>query len=239
MAKFLDDNGLLYLWSKIKAIVPKKTSDLTNDSGFITTSDIPEGAAASTTTPKMDGTAAVGAELAFARGDHIHPSDTKKVDKVDGKGLSTEDYTTAEKNKLAGIEAGANVSPTKLSQLENDKGFLTSHQDISGKADKATTLSGYGITDAYTKTQVDGLVSGTFHYKGTKATYSELPTSGNAVGDVWNITAADASHNVKAGDNVAWNGSGWDVLSGVVDLSAYVQYKDVITNAEIDTIVAT
>ena len=31
-----------------------------------------------------------------------------KVDKVTGKGLSTEDYTTAEKNKLAGIEANAN-----------------------------------------------------------------------------------------------------------------------------------
>ena len=31
-----------------------------------------------------------------------------KVDKVAGKGLSTEDYTTAEKNKLAGIAAGAN-----------------------------------------------------------------------------------------------------------------------------------
>lgn len=31
-----------------------------------------------------------------------------KVDKVDGKGLSTNDYTTAEKNKLAGIAEGAN-----------------------------------------------------------------------------------------------------------------------------------
>ena len=31
-----------------------------------------------------------------------------KVDKVTGKGLSTEDYTTTEKNKLAGIEANAN-----------------------------------------------------------------------------------------------------------------------------------
>lgn len=31
----------------------------------------------------------------------------QKVDKVTGKGLSTNDYTTAEKNKLAGIEAGA------------------------------------------------------------------------------------------------------------------------------------
>lgn len=32
-----------------------------------------------------------------------------KVDKVEGKGLSTEDYTTAEKTKLAGIETGANA----------------------------------------------------------------------------------------------------------------------------------
>ena len=31
-----------------------------------------------------------------------------KVDKVDGKGLSTNDYTTAEKTKLAGIAEGAN-----------------------------------------------------------------------------------------------------------------------------------
>jgi hypothetical protein len=33
-----------------------------------------------------------------------------KVDKVAGKGLSTEDYTTAEKTKLAGVEAGAEVN---------------------------------------------------------------------------------------------------------------------------------
>ena len=33
---------------------------------------------------------------------------SEKVDKVAGKGLSTNDYTSAEKNKLAGIEAGAN-----------------------------------------------------------------------------------------------------------------------------------
>lgn len=66
----------------ISVTTPKNTSDLTNDSGFITTADIPEGAAASTTTPEMDGTAAVGTELAFARGDHRHPSDTSKADKA-------------------------------------------------------------------------------------------------------------------------------------------------------------
>ena len=33
-----------------------------------------------------------------------------KVDKVEGKGLSTNDYTTAEKEKLSGIEDGAEVN---------------------------------------------------------------------------------------------------------------------------------
>lgn len=65
------------LWNKVKTFVtsklPTKTSQLTNDSGFITSSDIPEGAAASTTVPKMNGTASVGTEMAFARGDHVHP----------------------------------------------------------------------------------------------------------------------------------------------------------------------
>ena len=42
--------------------------------------------------------------------DDIAALQTDKVDKVAGKGLSTEDYTTAEKSKLAGIEAGAEVN---------------------------------------------------------------------------------------------------------------------------------
>lgn len=135
--KYLDNNGLLYLWGKIKATfvadlsynssthqitktkngsvsnivsVPYKTSELTNDSGYITSADIPEGASASTVTPIMDGTASKGSDNGFARGDHIHPHDTTKVDKVEGKGLSTNDYTTAEKTKLEGIESGAEAN---------------------------------------------------------------------------------------------------------------------------------
>jgi len=42
--------------------------------------------------------------------DDIAALQTDKVDKIAGKGLSTEDYTTAEKSKLAGIEAGAEVN---------------------------------------------------------------------------------------------------------------------------------
>lgn len=71
-----------------------------------------------------------------------------KVDKISGKGLSTNDYTTAEKNKLSGIESGAEENiiesikvngtaqtitskevdidvPTATSDLTNDSGFIT------------------------------------------------------------------------------------------------------------------
>jgi hypothetical protein len=49
--------------------------------------------------------------------------------------------------------------PTKVSVFTNDAGYLTKHQDISGKADKATTLAGYGITDACTKQEVNAIVT--------------------------------------------------------------------------------
>ena len=66
-------------------------------------------------------------------------------------------------------------------------------------------------------------ISTVYKYKGTKTNYSELPTSGNNIGDVWNITKADKTNNIKAGDNVVWDGSKWDNLSGTVDLSNYLQ----------------
>ena len=57
--------------------------------------------------PLMDAASAVvGTSAKYAREDHVHPSDTTKVDKVSGKGLSTNDFTTALKNKLEGINVG-------------------------------------------------------------------------------------------------------------------------------------
>jgi hypothetical protein len=48
-----------------------------------------------------------------------------KVDKVTGKGLSDENYTLAEKQKLAGIEDGAEVNPTSLPPSGSAGGDLT------------------------------------------------------------------------------------------------------------------
>lgn len=56
------------------------------------------------TTPNMDGVGATGTSKKFARADHVHPSDTSKVDKETGKGLSENDFTTALKTKLEGLD---------------------------------------------------------------------------------------------------------------------------------------
>ena len=44
-----------------------------------------------------------------------------KVDKIDGKGLSTEDYTTAEQTKLNGIETGAQVNTIESISDDNSR----------------------------------------------------------------------------------------------------------------------
>lgn len=85
---------------------------------------------------------------------------SSKVDKVDGKGLSTNDYTNAEKTKLAGIAEGAqkNVQPdwsltsgdgaiknkptipTKVSQLTNDSSYATTSGVDTAITNKLNTL---------------------------------------------------------------------------------------------------
>lgn len=64
-----------------------------------------------------------------------------KVDKVAGKQLSTEDYTTAEKSKLAGIAEGAQVNVIESVQVNGTALTVASktvNVDISGKVDKVT-----------------------------------------------------------------------------------------------------
>ena len=81
---------------------------------------------------------------------------------------------------------------------------------------KPTTISGYGITNAYTKTEIDGKLSAVFHYKGTKATVGDLPTTGNTAGDVWHVDADGSEY-------VFTSGLLWEELGTAVDLSGYAQ----------------
>lgn len=74
-----------------------------------------------------------------------------------------------------------------------------------------------------------------YQYKGSVATYANLPTTGQKVGDVWNVETADPDHGIKAGDNVAWDGAQWDILGGNHDLSGYAQLNSANTYTALNT----
>ena len=80
-----------------------------------------------TATPLMDGTAAVGSSSKFAREDHVHPSDSSKVDKEAGKGLSTNDFTDALKQKLEGI---ATMTASEMETGTDTTGKLVTAKDL-------------------------------------------------------------------------------------------------------------
>ena len=137
------------------------------------------------------------------------------VAKVEGKGLSTEDFTTELKTKLTGIAEGAQVNVLEGIKIGDSdvtigadkKADITSGVNglitagIAGKADKATTLEGYGITDAYTKTQTDTAISTAI----AKAKHASLkvaesdPTAEGFVGEddviyLWQVTENDKTY---------------------------------------------
>lgn len=99
------------------ASIPKvtKTSQLQNDSGFLTHHQ-----------SLTDYVKTTDERLTNAR----PASDVKAWAKADSK----PSYTAAE----IGALPSSTVVPSKTSQLQNDSGFLTEHQDISGKAEKTT-----------------------------------------------------------------------------------------------------
>lgn len=95
------------------------------------------------------------------------------------------------------------------------------YESLLLKADK-TQLNNYVTTATANRTYAKKSdITNIYKFKGTKTNYADLPTTDRVTGDVWNITNADEEHGIKAGDNVAWNDTAWDNLSGTVDLSAY------------------
>lgn len=176
MSKYLDENGLLYVWGKIKGI---KT--------------------------------ALEALIAG------------KVDKAEGKGLSANDFTNADKSKLDGLENYTLPAATAetLGGVKVGAGL-----NIVGGVLNAT---GGGTADAVDWSNIQNKpdvalksdLTAVYKYKGSKASYGALPETGNTVGDVWNVE--------DTGMNYAWTGTAWDALGETFEIQS-------ITNAEIDAI---
>ena len=134
----------------------------------------------------------------------------------------TDAYTSKQVDDLLAAKASTATLNTELDK-KADKSAVTTLETnlttaINNKATKATTIAGYGITDAYTKTEVDGMVAGTFHFRGEKNSLTELQAlTGMKEGDVYQV-----------GDKeYAYNGSSWVELGFNVDLSAYAKTADV------------
>ena len=143
-----------------------------------------------------------------------HPqigSSTKPVF-VDAKGK-----ITACDREIPTVDATTNASSTNAIQ---NKAVV---EALKAKADTSALNNYLTKTDAGNTYAKKDDINKVYKYKGTKTNFSELTTSGNTVGDVWNITNADIDNHIKAGDNVVWDGNKWDNLSGTVDLSNYLQ----------------
>ena len=97
----------------------------------------------------------------------------EKVDKVSGKSLSTNDYTNAEKTKLAGIEANANnyshpsSHPASIITETSEKRFVTDNEKATWN-NKVDKISGKGLsTNDYTteeKNKLQGIAVNANNY---------------------------------------------------------------------------
>ena len=164
-------------------------------------------------------------------------------------------------NKVAQtIDANKNVDitvPTKVSDLDNDSGFITgiNSTDVTTALGytpyNSTNPSGYQ-TASDVSSAISTAISSTYKAAGSVA-FASLPTLGSTnEGKVYNVTDAftttadfveGAGKNYPANTNVVCiNTTGttykWDVLSGFVDLSGYQLSADLvaISNNEIDAL---
>lgn len=270
---FLDQAGLGYLWAKItdaistsasatEKKIPSKVSQLENDKNYITLADVPDGVAASNTVPKVDsGSGSVGTESAFARGDHIHPTDTTRLATNGDASSVTVTFTAPNKRETIVSGESFNTIAGKILKYMNDFGScafksMILKEDLAPsvktsleKAD--TALQSYTESDptvpAWAKTP-------------TKPTYTAAEVGALSIDDANNNFAkkSDISTVYKwkgskdtydqlptegnsVGDiwnvkdtnmNYGWTEDGtWDSLGSPVEISP-------ITNEAIDSIVA-
>ena len=292
--KFLDKNGVLYIWTKLKALLGGKvdkefktgsqsqykvlsdnnlTDELVTKINNAGDSSFSGNYGDLRSKPSINGHELASGENSLetlgiqAAGDYATKTELgNKVSKEDGKGLSTEDYTTAEKTKLSGVQTGAQVNviesvkvngvaqgidgkavdiavPTKVSQLSNDSKFQT-EAEVTGKVNSA-------VADKVNQTQMTSAISAATTDMATKTyvtqqlaninkkavvTSTEEMTDANTV----YLMANSGSENNIYDEYLVIDGNPEKVGTTEVDLTGYVQDSDLvaITNQEIDTIVA-
>lgn len=164
-----------------------------------------------------------------------------KVDVVSGKGLSANDYTNAEKNKLSGIASGAQANviesvkvngtaltpsaksvdvtvPTKVSQLTNDSGFQTSTQ-----VNSIVTGKGYQ-TQSQVQSLINSAVGNITSIRYEKVT--SLPATGSN-GVIYLVAHSHGTQDIY--DEYIWlsETKTYEKIGNTdIDLSAYVKKSE-------------
>ena len=151
--------------------------------------------------------ATVLAALATFKGLQDTANNAKFVAKETGKSLISD----ADQAKLDGIASGAQINLIESITID---GVAQNINNKNVTLDLSSYVKGTDVASALV-------------YRGGVIEASDLPSTFRKIGDVYNIKAGggvDADGRpIRAGDNVVWNGTGWDVLAGSTDLSGYVQ----------------
>ena len=144
---------------------------------------------------------------------------TSAVETINNSITSINGEITTIKGDITSIEGDITELQGSLGSAEGNITAVTNALD----AHKADYDNPHKVTAAQL-----GLAT-VYKYNGSVETYADLPTSGQKVGDVYNVKQADPDHNIEAGDNVAWDGTAWDILAGDTDLSGYAQLNSANT----------
>ena len=129
--------------------------------------------------------------------------DNKQDDISAGYGISMSADNVISVNDIVAIKSEVSSALELKADASSVYTKIETNTLLNAKADKATT---------YTKSEVDSKLSGIYHYKGTVANSGALPADASN-GDVYNTE--------DTGMNYAWNGTAWDALGSLADLSDY------------------
>lgn len=188
MKQFLDSDGLLYLWSKIKTLLGGKMDKSGGTmTGKITLDGAPTADLHAATKKYVDDSMA-GAGV----GDML-----KSTYDTDGDGIVDNATKVNNLTVLTAVPAGAKFTDTTYDAATSSAAGLMSAQDF-------IKLSAFGESSSYA---LKSDITATYRYKGSKTNLAALPSTGNQVGDIWNTE--------DTGMNYAWTGTEWDALGEV------------------------
>lgn len=232
--KFLGTAALTKLVEKIKAVstaIPIKLSQLTNDSGYQTSSQV----STTVTNATKDLAAKTDVGTLTTLTTTAKNNLVAAINEIDGHQDSADSMIQGQGNDINGIKTNigslSNLDTTAKGTIVaaiNEVKTSTDGKMTSAQVDSKITAAKAGLA---TETYVNNKVSSVYKYKGSKDTYASLPTTGNTVGDVWNVVD-------KNGQNFAWTGSAWDALGETIDLSGYMKNDALqeITAAEVEAL---